>query len=566
MRRALLSALFALALSVTRARALDVAPLSAGETAPVDLADGALSPIDVEADATRITSPFTPPSPSDPTQVVPADALTLFAALANHTVVVAFTTRACALCAQYAPEFARVAAAYAGAIDPKTDAPLVFATVDVDSGDNRRLAKTFGVTSAPFVAALRRGRWYVVSAKTGEVVVRPPRRFVGLLAAEPTARYVADAVGVEPLEPLRPHVVTLTDETIDAFVADPTKDVLVEFYAPWCGHCKRFEPFYAEVGAHFADSRRVAVARLDVDAHRDAAIRYDVQGLPSIQLFPRGYKRRGLAFTHPERRPADIIAFANSPQVWLVEARAADAPEWACVARLEEEGILERGAVSDRVGLVDLARERKEGVHSGGGGDDSFEAFEEEEEEEEDPMLRGGPARRPGARGGAVGPRRFAARNGTGEAFHAGAREMFLEASRKAQRGAWLEALEVLTCMSRTVPLRRTGVGSSPAMWNFLDNVKAAVEDPDRRGSKSGSATTAEEDREAIALEAVNRAEAEGRAINPDAEDWESFDGADGSAEEREAAGFDWEAWEAAEAKRKSREDEEPREVEVEDA
>jgi len=159
MRRALLSALFALALSVTRARALDVAPLSAGETAPVDLADGALSPIDVEADATRITSPFTPPSPSDPTQVIPADAPTLFAALANHTVVVAFTTRACALCAQYAPEFARVAAAYAGAIDPKTDAPLVFATVDVDSGDNRRLAKTFGVTSAPFVAALRRGRW-----------------------------------------------------------------------------------------------------------------------------------------------------------------------------------------------------------------------------------------------------------------------------------------------------------------------------------------------------------------------------------------------------------------------
>ena len=54
---------------------------------------------------------------------------------------------------------------------------------------------------------------------------------------------------------------------------DPTKDVLVEFYAPWCGHCKRFEPFYAEVGAHFADSRRVAVALLDVDAHRDAAIR-----------------------------------------------------------------------------------------------------------------------------------------------------------------------------------------------------------------------------------------------------------------------------------------------------
>jgi thiol-disulfide isomerase/thioredoxin len=36
-------------------------------------------------------------------------------------------------------------------------------------------------------------------------------------------------------------------------VADPSKDVLLEVYAPWCGHCKKLEPVYAELAERFAD-------------------------------------------------------------------------------------------------------------------------------------------------------------------------------------------------------------------------------------------------------------------------------------------------------------------------
>jgi len=38
----------------------------------------------------------------------------------------------------------------------------------------------------------------------------------------------------------------------DDIVLDDTKDVLIEFYAPWCGHCKRLAPIYDELGAKFA--------------------------------------------------------------------------------------------------------------------------------------------------------------------------------------------------------------------------------------------------------------------------------------------------------------------------
>jgi protein disulfide-isomerase A6 len=38
------------------------------------------------------------------------------------------------------------------------------------------------------------------------------------------------------------NVVELNSSNFDKIVLDPTKDVLVEFFAPWCGHCKRLAP------------------------------------------------------------------------------------------------------------------------------------------------------------------------------------------------------------------------------------------------------------------------------------------------------------------------------------
>lgn len=40
----------------------------------------------------------------------------------------------------------------------------------------------------------------------------------------------------------------LVAENFDSIVNDDSKDVLIEFYAPWCGHCKSLEPKYKELG------------------------------------------------------------------------------------------------------------------------------------------------------------------------------------------------------------------------------------------------------------------------------------------------------------------------------
>ena len=41
----------------------------------------------------------------------------------------------------------------------------------------------------------------------------------------------------------------LTPDNFDAVVKEEGKDVMLEFYAPWCGHCKQLKPVYAEVAS-----------------------------------------------------------------------------------------------------------------------------------------------------------------------------------------------------------------------------------------------------------------------------------------------------------------------------
>ena len=46
---------------------------------------------------------------------------------------------------------------------------------------------------------------------------------------------------------VRAHSQVVVAESFEEIVNDPEKDVLIEFYAPWCGHCKSLEPKYKEL-------------------------------------------------------------------------------------------------------------------------------------------------------------------------------------------------------------------------------------------------------------------------------------------------------------------------------
>lgn len=83
-------------------------------------------------------------------------------------------------------------------------------------------------------------------------------------------------------------VVVLTDSNFDQIVMDSNKDVLVEFYAPWCGHCKSLAPVYEEVASSVAGESTLVVANIDCDAQKELCNKFGVQGFPTLKHFPKG--------------------------------------------------------------------------------------------------------------------------------------------------------------------------------------------------------------------------------------------------------------------------------------
>lgn len=70
------------------------------------------------------------------------------------------------------------------------------------------------------------------------------------------------------------------------------KHALVEFYAPWCGHCKHLTPVYKVLGSKIANDpvlrNKVVIAKVNADEHRELGDRFQVQGFPTIKFFARG--------------------------------------------------------------------------------------------------------------------------------------------------------------------------------------------------------------------------------------------------------------------------------------
>jgi len=78
-------------------------------------------------------------------------------------------------------------------------------------------------------------------------------------------------------------VFTLVGSTFESIVKSPSKDVLVEFYAPWCGHCKKLEPIYREVAKKLEGVRSIVIAKIDSTANDVEGV--DVEGFPTIKFW-----------------------------------------------------------------------------------------------------------------------------------------------------------------------------------------------------------------------------------------------------------------------------------------
>ena len=97
-------------------------------------------------------------------------------------------------------------------------------------------------------------------------------------------------------------VYVLNRDTFAHFVMD--KDlVLVEFYAPWCGHCKKMEPAY-KAAAKILKDDGIPLAKVDATKESELAKEFMVQGFPTLILLRKGEKQE--TYEGPRTRDAIV--------------------------------------------------------------------------------------------------------------------------------------------------------------------------------------------------------------------------------------------------------------------
>ena len=86
--------------------------------------------------------------------------------------------------------------------------------------------------------------------------------------------------------PIENDITVLTETTFDKAIAK-YEHILVMFYAPWCGHCKKFKP-ELEKAAAILRKENLIVAKVDATVEKSLAQKYGVRGYPTVKFFKKG--------------------------------------------------------------------------------------------------------------------------------------------------------------------------------------------------------------------------------------------------------------------------------------
>ncbi|GAA6077861.1 protein disulfide-isomerase A4 [Tachysurus ichikawai] len=106
-------------------------------------------------------------------------------------------------------------------------------------------------------------------------------------------------------------VKVVVGKTFDEIVMDTKKDVLIEFYAPWCGHCKKMEPEYLSLAKKYKNEKNLVIAKMDATANDVPHGAYKVEGFPTIYFAPSSKKQNPIQFSGGERNVESLSKFVE---------------------------------------------------------------------------------------------------------------------------------------------------------------------------------------------------------------------------------------------------------------
>ncbi|KAF2096518.1 PDI precursor protein [Rhizodiscina lignyota] len=140
---------------------------------------------------------------------------------------------------------------------------------------------------------------------------------VGSFVDDFVAGKIEPSIKSEPIPEKQEGVTVVVAHTYKDIVLDDDKDVLLEFYAPWCGHCKALAPKYDELAELYAPHSNVVIAKVDATAND---VPDEIQGFPTIKLYPAGKKDEPVDYTG-SRTVEDLANFIKEHGSHKIEVK-----------------------------------------------------------------------------------------------------------------------------------------------------------------------------------------------------------------------------------------------------